>query len=54
MAGYPVIDHFGFGVPKSKFDEIVSWYLSALAPLNFEKLMDFGNVVGLGPKVCTR
>lgn len=27
-----------------------AWYLAALAPLKYEKLMDFGETVGLGAK----
>ena len=50
MEGINIINHVTFSVPKSKFDGVVSWYLAACAPLKWEKLMDFGDVVGLGPK----
>ena len=49
MASSPIIDHFLFYVPKAQFDTVVSWYLAALAPLGYEKVMDFGATVGIGP-----
>jgi hypothetical protein len=42
------LSHFGFAVPKDKYEAIVEWYLAALAPIKYEKVMDFGNVVGIG------
>ncbi|KAF2485263.1 glyoxalase family protein [Neohortaea acidophila] len=43
-----MLDHFLFAVPPEKFQEVVAWYLAALAPLKYEKLADYGVVVGLG------
>lgn len=42
------LDHIGLTVPPSKYDEVVSWYLAALAPLGYTKRMDFGVACGLG------
>ena len=44
------IDHVGFAVSPSKFESIVSWYITALAPLGYAKQMEFpGQAVGFGP-----
>lgn len=44
-----MLDHFVFKVPKARFDEVVTWYLSALAPLNYTKQFDYeGQACGLG------
>ncbi|KAF2194254.1 glyoxalase/bleomycin resistance protein/dioxygenase [Zopfia rhizophila CBS 207.26] len=44
------VDHFGFAVPPSQFEEIINWYLAALAPIGYAKQMEFpGQAVGLGP-----
>ncbi|KAK3714456.1 hypothetical protein LTR37_007762 [Vermiconidia calcicola] len=42
------MDHFGFSVQPERFEVVVKWYLAALAPLNYEKLNDYGKAVGLG------
>ncbi|KAJ4353652.1 uncharacterized protein N0V89_005382 [Didymosphaeria variabile] len=45
-----MLDHFTFNVPTARYDEIVNWYLAALAPLNYTKQFDFpGRACGLGP-----
>lgn len=45
-----MLDHFGFAVPPSKFDQVVAWYVEALAPLGCAKQMEFpGQAVGFGP-----
>ena len=44
------LDHIVIGVTKDQFDSVVSWYLAALAPLGYEKLLDFGETVGLGAR----
>ena len=44
-----MLDHFVFNVPRSQFEEIVTWYLAALAPLNYTKQFDYpGKACGLG------
>jgi catechol 2,3-dioxygenase-like lactoylglutathione lyase family enzyme len=44
------IDHVSIAVPSSRFDEVVNWYIDALAPLGFTKQKEFpGPAVGLGP-----
>lgn len=44
-----MLDHFGFSVHPSKFEEVVNWYLAALAPIGYTKQMEFpGRAVGLG------
>lgn len=42
------VDHFTFSVPKSEYEKVLNWYLAALAPMNFEKIYDFGTIVGIG------
>lgn len=43
------LSHIGLPVPRSKFDETVSFYLSALAPLGYkEHARPAPHVVGLG------
>jgi hypothetical protein len=42
------INHVGIYVLPDKFDEVVSWYLAAFAPLKYEKVMAFPGVAGLG------
>lgn len=44
------IAHTGIIVPKAIHAEVVAWYLDALAPLSYKKLVDFGVTVGLGDK----
>ena len=44
------LDHMVITVPKESFNKVVDWYLAALAPLNYEKMFDFGETVGLGEK----
>jgi hypothetical protein len=45
-----MLDHFTFNVPIAQYEEIVGWYLIALAPLNYTKQFDFsGRACGLGP-----
>jgi 4-hydroxyphenylpyruvate dioxygenase-like putative hemolysin len=49
-----MLDHVGISVPADRLQEIVDWYLAALAPLGYTKLKDFsGHAVGLGPKKNT-
>lgn len=44
------IDHVGFAVSPSKFESLISWYITALAPLGYAKQMEFpGQAVGFGP-----
>lgn len=44
------LDHISITVPPAKYDEVVAWYLAALAPLGYTKQMDFpGTACGLGP-----
>jgi hypothetical protein len=43
-----VINHFLFYVRPDQYETVVSWYLAALAPLKFQKIMDFGKVCGMG------
>jgi hypothetical protein len=43
------LDHAGVTAPPSKYEEVVAWYIKALAPLGYTKKMDFpGAAVGLG------
>ncbi|KAH0537073.1 hypothetical protein FGG08_006114 [Glutinoglossum americanum] len=42
------IDHVCISVPKSKHDEVVSFYLKSLAPLRYVEIMRFEGMVGLG------
>lgn len=45
-----MIDHFTFNVPTAQYEEIVNWYLAALAPLGYAKQFDFpGRACALGP-----
>lgn len=44
------LDHMVWYVDKDNFEKVVSFYLAALAPLNYEKMFDFGETVGLGAK----
>ncbi|KAF1968095.1 Glyoxalase/Bleomycin resistance protein/Dihydroxybiphenyl dioxygenase [Bimuria novae-zelandiae CBS 107.79] len=44
-----MLDHFVFNVPKAQFSDIVTWYLTALAPLTYTKQYDYpGQACGLG------
>lgn len=44
------IDHIGITIPAAHFEEVVAWYLAALAPLGFKKQKEFSShTVGLGP-----
>jgi hypothetical protein len=48
------IDHFSFNVPPSKYEEVVNWYLAALAPLNYTKQINIEGVAcGLGDSPYT-
>lgn len=42
------IAHTGIIVPQAIHAEVVAWYLKALAPLAYKKLVDLGVTVGLG------
>ena len=43
------IDHASFSVPKQDYQSIVAWYLAALAPLGYEKLMEpVEGIIGFG------
>jgi hypothetical protein len=43
------LDHASVTAPKEKYEEVVAWYLKALEPLGYKKVMDFpGAAVGLG------
>jgi len=42
------IDHIGLGAPRDKFDDVVAWYIKALAPLKYDEVKRFPGVVGLG------
>lgn len=46
-----MLDHVVISVPKDRFEEVVDWYLAALAPIGYKKFKDFpGVAVGLGPE----
>jgi hypothetical protein len=47
IANMPV-HHVCIRVPPAKFDETVSFYLKALAPLDYAEIMRFEGVVGIG------
>lgn len=42
------IDHLLLHAPKDKFDELKSFYISALQPIKYEKIFEYPGVVGLG------
>ncbi|KAI9782503.1 MAG: hypothetical protein M1839_004989 [Geoglossum umbratile] len=42
------VHHVTVRVPPAKYDETVSFYLKALAPLDYVEIMRFEGVVGLG------
>ncbi|KAF2684241.1 glyoxalase family protein [Lentithecium fluviatile CBS 122367] len=43
------LDHVSFNVHPSKYEDVVAWYLAALAPLGYTKQMDIpGIACGLG------
>lgn len=45
------IAHTGIIVPKAKVAEVVAWYLKALEPLGYRKIVDhYGVAIGLGDK----
>ncbi|CAO2653603.1 Nn.00g030140.m01.CDS01 [Neocucurbitaria sp. VM-36] len=45
-----MLDHIGISVPASRFQEVIDWYLAALAPLGYVLQKEFpGHAVGLGP-----
>lgn len=48
MERQSVLNHFLFYVRPDDYEKVVEWYLAALAPLNFAKIMDFGKVCGMG------
>ena len=43
-----VLNHFLFYVSPNQYETVVSFYLAALAALDFKKTMDFGKVCGIG------
>ena len=44
-----IIDHFGFSVSPSKFDEVIKFYETALAPLGISKQKEIpGKAIGFG------
>ncbi|KAF2870684.1 hypothetical protein BDV95DRAFT_65983 [Massariosphaeria phaeospora] len=48
---YPLnmLDHVNLFVHPSKFDDVVNWYLAALAPLGYTKQIDYpGQAAGIG------
>jgi hypothetical protein len=49
-----ILNHFLFYVTPDKYEAVVSWYLSALAPLKFAKIMDFGHICGMGVEGSTK
>ncbi|KAF2836500.1 hypothetical protein M501DRAFT_979700 [Patellaria atrata CBS 101060] len=45
------ISHTGITVPPERYEEIVNFYLKALAPIGYVKILDYGSLAcGLGPK----
>jgi hypothetical protein len=45
-----MIDHMGFSVPASKYEEVLAFYSAILAPLGYSKQKEFpGMAVGFGP-----
>ncbi|KAF2279161.1 glyoxalase/bleomycin resistance protein/dioxygenase [Westerdykella ornata] len=45
-----MLDHAGFSVHPSRFEEVVNFYAAALAPLGYTKQKEFpGVAVGFGP-----
>lgn len=45
-----MIDHIGFSVPPSKYDEVIAFYEAILAPLGYAKQREFpGAATGFGP-----
>ena len=44
------IAHTGIFVPKAIHADVVAWYLKALEPLGYKKIVDIGVAVGLGDK----
>lgn len=47
-----MLDHLALSVPQDKFDAVVDFYLAALAPLGYEKMISMfdGKLVALGSK----
>jgi hypothetical protein len=46
-----MLDHVGISVPPARLQEVVDWYLAALAPLGYRQLKEFpGFAIGLGPE----
>lgn len=44
-----MIDHCGVSASGDQFDEVVAFYIAALAPLNYVKMFEYpGHAVGLG------
>jgi hypothetical protein len=44
-----MLDHVVISVPEDRFEEVVDWYVAALAPIGYQKFQDFpGVAVGLG------
>ncbi|MBE3042205.1 hypothetical protein IMZ48_06420 [Candidatus Bathyarchaeota archaeon] len=44
------IAHTGIVVPRAIHADVVAWYLKALEPLGYKKIVDIGVAVGLGDK----
>ncbi|KAF1850617.1 glyoxalase/bleomycin resistance protein/dioxygenase [Cucurbitaria berberidis CBS 394.84] len=45
-----MLDHIGITVPAARFEEVINWYLAALAPLGYTMQKEYpGHGVGLGP-----
>ena len=42
------VDHICIRVPPAKYEETISFYLKALAPLDYVEIKRFEGVVGLG------
>lgn len=47
-----MLDHLALSVPQDKYDAVLEFYLSALAPLGYETIISMfdGKLVGLGSK----
>jgi hypothetical protein len=43
-----MIDHLCLRVPQSKYEETVAFYLTALAPLGYKKIVEYPIAVAMG------
>jgi hypothetical protein len=43
-----MIDHLCLRVPQSKYEETVAFYLAALAPIGYKKIVEYPTAVALG------